>query len=182
MDIQLTDFENTSLIVMLSMLVNIINHFNLDFIIPIKYADVNMERAHKRNGVLNEKFWFNKNFVQSSDYTQSNLHKSDFLSSKQEAKDRVEPEYEEFYIHEILAGKKGTDFKGIVPIMQDFMKLQKYSDNNMKHITHFTDFLIARANGNVPTGAKFIRDFVNQAPSYKKNSNVTACTRNLLVK
>ena len=35
MDIQLTDFENTSLIVVLGMLVNIINHFNLDFIIPI---------------------------------------------------------------------------------------------------------------------------------------------------
>ena len=39
MDIQLTDFENTCLIVTLGLIVNVINHFNMDFIIPITMAD-----------------------------------------------------------------------------------------------------------------------------------------------
>jgi glutamate--cysteine ligase catalytic subunit len=52
MDIQLTDFENTTLIVLLGMLVNVINHFNLDFIIPISLSDENMRRAHFRNAAI----------------------------------------------------------------------------------------------------------------------------------
>ena len=46
MDIQLTDFENTCLIVALGLIVNVINHFDVNFIIPITLADENMKRAH----------------------------------------------------------------------------------------------------------------------------------------
>lgn len=53
MDIQLTDFENTCLIVMLGLITNVINHFDVDFILPISYADANMERAHYRDALLN---------------------------------------------------------------------------------------------------------------------------------
>jgi glutamate--cysteine ligase catalytic subunit len=46
MDIQLTDFENSAFIVLLGMINNVINHFDLDFIMPISKIDENMERAH----------------------------------------------------------------------------------------------------------------------------------------
>lgn len=49
MDIQLTDFENTALTVMVGMLANIINEFDLDFIVPISMVDENMKRAHIRD-------------------------------------------------------------------------------------------------------------------------------------
>jgi glutamate--cysteine ligase catalytic subunit len=52
MDIQLTDFENTCLIVTLGLITNVINHFNVDFIIPISMADDNMKRAHFRNAII----------------------------------------------------------------------------------------------------------------------------------
>jgi glutamate--cysteine ligase catalytic subunit len=39
MDIQLTDFENAALTVFVGMIVNIINEFALDFIIPISKVD-----------------------------------------------------------------------------------------------------------------------------------------------
>ena len=141
-----------------------------------------MRRAHKRGGVINEKFWFNKNFIQSKDYRNNNLHKSDFLSSKVSQEDTCEPEYDEFYVHEILLGKKGTDFKGIIPVMKDFMKFKNYSEDNIKQINHFLDFIVARAKGDVPTGAKFIRDFIKQVPTYKNDSNVSACSCNMLIK
>ena len=75
--------------------------------------------------------------------------------------DICEPEYEEFYIHEIFLGKKGTDFKGIMPVIKEFMKFKNYSEDNINQMNHFLDFIVARAKGDVPTGAKFIRDFVN---------------------
>ena len=49
MDIQLTDFENASLIVLLGMINNIVNHFDLDFVMPLSKIDENMERAHMRD-------------------------------------------------------------------------------------------------------------------------------------
>jgi len=52
MDIQITDFENTCLIVMMGLITNVINHFDVDFIIPITMSDENMKRAHYRDAIL----------------------------------------------------------------------------------------------------------------------------------
>lgn len=52
MDIQLTDFENSAFIVLLGMINNVINHFDLDFIMPISKIDKNMERAHYKDALL----------------------------------------------------------------------------------------------------------------------------------
>lgn len=84
MDIQLTDFENTCLIVMLGLITNVINHFNVDFILPISYADANMQRAHYRDAVLNQKFWFKTNCIRDpTSYFTCDLEKSDYLKSSE---------------------------------------------------------------------------------------------------
>jgi len=51
MDIQFNDFDNAALIVLLGMINNIINHFDLDFIMPLSKIDENMERAHAKDAV-----------------------------------------------------------------------------------------------------------------------------------
>ena len=58
MDIQLTDFENTALTVMVGMIANLINTFDIDPILPITLVDENMKRAHIRNGISQAKFWW----------------------------------------------------------------------------------------------------------------------------
>ena len=70
MDIQLTDFENTCLIVAIGLIVNIINHYDVDFIIPVTMADENMKRAHCRDAILNQKFWFNTNSIKQLNFTE----------------------------------------------------------------------------------------------------------------
>jgi glutamate--cysteine ligase catalytic subunit len=82
MDIQLTDFENTCLIVLMGLITNVINHFNVDFILPISYADANMQRAHYRDAILNQKFYFKTNCLRDPDnYFKSTLADSDYLQS-----------------------------------------------------------------------------------------------------
>lgn len=82
MDIQLTDFENAALIVLLGMIVNIVNNFDLDFFMPISLIDENMERAHKRNGLLEQKFWWKtSNCRNGDDYHKNSLEETNFLSS-----------------------------------------------------------------------------------------------------
>lgn len=60
MEIQLTDFENAAFTVFIILLTRIILAFDLHLYIPISKVDENMARAHKRNGVLTQKFWFRK--------------------------------------------------------------------------------------------------------------------------
>lgn len=82
MDIQLTDFENSALTVLLGMIVNIINNFDVDFIMPISMIDTNMDRAHKRDAILTEKFWFKTNNIRNlSSYKKNFLNETDYLRS-----------------------------------------------------------------------------------------------------
>jgi hypothetical protein len=39
--------------VALGLIVNVINHYDVNFIIPITLADENMKRAHYRDAILN---------------------------------------------------------------------------------------------------------------------------------
>jgi glutamate--cysteine ligase catalytic subunit len=74
MDIQLTEFENSSLIVLLIMINNLINHYRCNFLLPISKIDENMKRAHKRDAINKGKFWFKvKNFIKEPEDISENL-------------------------------------------------------------------------------------------------------------
>ena len=74
MDICLTDFENAALTICTGMIANLVNGFDLNFIIPISLVDENMERAHRRNAITEQKFWFKTSIyphgsAEAHDYT-----------------------------------------------------------------------------------------------------------------
>lgn len=60
MEIQMTDFENAAFSIFIVLLSRVILSFDLNFYLPIPRTTENMETAHKRDAVLNEKFWFRK--------------------------------------------------------------------------------------------------------------------------
>ena len=49
----MTEFENSCLIVLLLMIQNVLNHFDVDFVMPISLIDENMNRAHGREAIKN---------------------------------------------------------------------------------------------------------------------------------
>jgi|DEB0MinimDraft_12_1074336.scaffolds.fasta_scaffold16648_2 hypothetical protein len=100
-----------------------------------------MRRAHKRNAILNEKFWFNANFVQSKCCDLSVTKESDYLKSAPADDQKKPPRYEEFYITEILAGKEGSDFCGLFPVICKFMNLKGYTMEQKLEISHMMQFL-----------------------------------------
>ena len=61
MEIQITDFENAAFSVFMVLITRAILSFGLNFYIPITRVDENMETAHARDAVLNQKFYFRKN-------------------------------------------------------------------------------------------------------------------------
>lgn len=48
----MTDYENSAMVILLGMITNVLNHFDVDFMMPISKIDENMDRAHKRDGLL----------------------------------------------------------------------------------------------------------------------------------
>jgi len=67
MEIQMTDFENAAFSIFIVLLSRVILSFDLNLYLPIPRTTENMETAHKRDAVLNDKFWFRKNpFTQKS--------------------------------------------------------------------------------------------------------------------
>jgi glutamate--cysteine ligase catalytic subunit len=78
----MTDFENSAYIVVLGMILNVINNFNVDLIMPISKIDENMEKAHMRDSILNQKFLFKSKILRDEvNYKTNNLKETDYLYS-----------------------------------------------------------------------------------------------------
>ena len=76
-------------------------------------------------------------------------------------------------ISEILMGKPEINYKGLYPLIDEFMLLKGYNKEEVGQIKTYLSFLSARAKGDVPTGASYMRDFVTHHPSYKFDSIVS---------
>ena len=181
MDLQLTDFENTAVTIMVGMIANIINTFDVDFIVPITMVDENMKRAHSRDAVSQVKFWWKvprddqvgkptrENDNEQTQFLRSN---SNLTSSPNDLKENNETDqYKEFFIWQILDGDVEVGMPtGIISLSQQFMKLKEWPEAKKKETMKYLNFLSMRARGKLPTGAQFIRDFVMSHPDYKQDS------------
>ncbi|GAA5974921.1 hypothetical protein JCM5350_004505 [Sporobolomyces pararoseus] len=61
MEVQLTDFENAAFAVFIVLLTRAIMSMGLNFYLPISKVDENMHRAHRRDAINSQKFYFRKN-------------------------------------------------------------------------------------------------------------------------
>ena len=52
------------------------------------------------------------------------------------------------------------------------MKKKNWSEVQIKTVQNYYEFLLARAKGDLPSPATFIREFVQKHPSYKADSIV----------
>ena len=120
-DLQLTDYENAAMVILTLMTVNIINYYDLDFIMPISKVDENMSRCEKRDALNNQKFYFKTSCVSSKDGISRNiLEENDFKksSSKTEEAERIE----ELSMAEIFEGKSSSNFPGLLVLFDRYMK------------------------------------------------------------
>ena len=62
---------------------------------------------------------------------------------------------------------------GIISLCQQYMDLKKWPTDKKAECMHYLTFLAKRARGEVPTGARFLRDYVTNHPDYKQDSFLT---------
>jgi len=77
---------------------------------------------------------------------------------------------EELYLWEILKGKPEIKFKGLYPLIEEFMIDRMYPAEQVEQVRVYMNFLMARATGEVKTNARLIRDFIITHPEYKHDS------------
>ena len=53
------------------------------------------------------------------------------------------------------------------------MEIHSYEDHQKHQFEHILDFVMARSRGEVPTGAAFIRHYIEYHPLYRKDSCIS---------
>ncbi|KAK3301246.1 glutamate-cysteine ligase-domain-containing protein [Chaetomium fimeti] len=107
MEIQITDFENAAFSVFMVLVTRAILSYNLNFYIPIKKVDENMETAHARDAVLARKFYFRRNLfppTRSARSSGSGASTPSTISRPPTPTGPVEDEYRLMSINEIING------------------------------------------------------------------------------
>jgi glutamate--cysteine ligase catalytic subunit len=118
--------------------------------------DENMKRAHHRDAVHKEKFYFRKNIM-----------------PHQEKLGPVEDEYDLFTINEIINGKEDGSFPGLIPIIYSYLNSINMDIEMGCRFSRYLGLIKSRANGTLVTTASWIRRFVQSHPDYKKDSVVS---------
>lgn len=186
MEIQITDFENAAFAVFIVLITRAILSFDLNFYIPIVRVDENMETAHRRDAVLNEKFYFRKTPFTVRTPRASGTSTPDYVNGDGSSRPPtplgpVEDEYRLMTVNEIINGTpptNGTDdvddegFPGLIPLVESYLDSVNMDVVTRCELATYLDLIRKRASGELWTAAKWIREYVAGHPSYKLDSVV----------
>lgn len=181
MEIQITDFENAAFSVFIVLITRAILSFDLNFYIPIPRTTENMETAHRRDAVLNDKFYFRKDpLPKILPKVNGSSRPASRAATPPEQNSRpatplgpVEDEYELMTVDEIINGKPDGSFPGLIPLVESYLDSVNVDVETRCELAQYLDLIKGRANGSLWTTASWIRHFVRGHEEYKMDSVVT---------
>lgn len=183
MEIQITDFENAAFAVFIVLITRAILSFDLNFYIPIARTDENMETAHARDAVLEQKFHFRKRPfptrpLRPYSASASGTSTPATLSRPPTPTGPVEDEYALMSVDEIINGTKADDdesdysFPGLIPLVELYLDGMNVDVETRCELAAYLDLIRRRADGRLWTAAKWMREFVRGHEEYKFDSEV----------
>ncbi|EWM21683.1 glutamate cysteine ligase [Nannochloropsis gaditana] len=152
-----------------------------------------MRKAHERDSVLKEKFWFRKHLApplpsaaaseksekpeppENPDKAFEGAQKAGFVASSS-CQDHIwqgtADEYELMSVEEILNGK-GDYFLGLIPLCHMYLDYIGCDRETFRRVSLYLDFIGRRGSGETMTTAAWMRKVVQQHPEYQQDSVVT---------
>ena len=188
MEIQITDFENAAFSVFVVLITRAILSFDLNFYIPIPRTTENMETAHNRDAVLNDKFYFRKDpLPRRSTKANGTSAPPSGACTPQDSRPStpvgpVEDEYELMTVDEIINGKPDGGFPGLVPLVESYLDSVNVDVETRCELAQYLSLIKGRASGRLWTTAKWIRHFVREHKGYNFDSVVSETMAYDLVK
>jgi glutamate--cysteine ligase catalytic subunit len=178
MEIQITDFENAAFSVFVVLITRAILTFNLNFYLPIPRTTENMDIAHRRDAVLNDKFYFRKdpiprrsNRMNGSSAPPSGAN-TPTPSRPSTPVGPVEDEYELMSVDEIINGKEDGSFPGLIPLVEMYLDSLNVDVETRCELAQYLALIRGRANGELWTAAKWLRHVVREHKAYEHDSVV----------
>ena len=182
MEIQITDFENAAFSVFIVLVTRAILSFDLNFYIPIPLTTANMETAHIRNAVLNQKFHFRKDPLPprpaKTNGTASGTATPAPSSRPMTPAGPIEEEHSLMTIDDIINGQSDTRtgdicFPGLIPLVESYLNSVNVDVETRCELARYLDLIRKRASGQLWTGAKWIRHFIREHREYRSDSVVS---------
>lgn len=173
MEIQVTDFENAAFSIFIVLVTRAILSFDLNFYIPIPLTTENMEFAHCRDAVLNQKFHFRsdpsppRHIRPSASGTSTPVYQTSHPATPP-----VEDEHSLMSINDIINGQPTGGFPGLIPLVESYLNGMNVDIETRCELGRYLDLIRKRASGQLWTGAKWIRNFVRGHAEYKLDSVV----------
>jgi len=156
MELGLTDFENAAHTIFIALLSRAILSFDLNLYIPMSKVDENMRKAHQRDAILQEKFYFRK-IIKTCP------------GDKQVP---VEDEFVLLTLKEIMCGKPPFH-PGFIPLIKTYLDVIKCDPETLKMVYAYLELMEQRASGKKMTIAAWLRRYATVHPDYKQNAVVT---------
>ncbi|KAJ3023870.1 hypothetical protein HKX48_000056 [Thoreauomyces humboldtii] len=188
MEIQLTDHENAAFAVFVVLLVRAILAFDLNFYIPLSKVDENMQRAHVRDAVHRQKFWFRRHVIGDPNRRLA-VRKCQGLASTTTIGEAVygtasvpngiapddRDACDEMTADEIMNGKPSTHFLGLANLVRRYLEIQDpaLGKETRARLETYIDLVSRKASGDLQTGATWMRAFVTSHADYKGDSVVS---------
>ena len=145
MEIQITDFENAAFAIFIVLVTRVILSFGLDFYIPISKVEEGMARAHIRDAVNIQKFWFRKNvFPPRRESSTPGTPRGSRPASPSSS-----TEYEEMSINEIINGQSQPgEFPGLVRLVERYLDNMNVDITTRCELQRYLNLVSKRASGN----------------------------------
>jgi glutamate--cysteine ligase catalytic subunit len=175
LDLQISPYENTSMICMILLTYALILCSNeINFIIPISKVDENFKRAYKKDAINKEKFWWRIDCFKDEKLLEINCtncvrFRKEFKRDENLTYEKDQNNIKELTINEIFNGCEKYNYPGLIVYYKKIMNFM-FKTNNMNN---YIDFIEKRAKGEIWTDAKYIRNFVMNHEKYKKDSIVS---------
>ncbi|ODQ63103.1 GCS-domain-containing protein [Nadsonia fulvescens var. elongata DSM 6958] len=154
MEVQLTDFENAAFSVFTVLLTRIIISYNLNLYMPLSMVDANMKTAHKRNAVIDEKFYFRSNLANDDESIAS-------------------VSFNQLSVDEIINGS-ANKFIGLVPLIKQYLHSISVPVDTLCQLERYLSLISRRASGELVTTATWIRNFITNHVAYKHDSVISS--------
>ena len=158
MEVQLTDFENAAFTVFVALISRAILFFSLNFYLPISKVDDNLHRAHARDAIHSQHFYWRTVVKDCPPATPC-------ATSPQ-------PAYELMSIAEIMTGKPSSSYPGLIPLVRTYLDMIHCDPTTLGVVNRYLDLLAQRATGQLLTAASWLRKFVEVHPDYQHDSQL----------
>eukprot|EP01041_Mallomonas_annulata_P007504 gene7504-15355_t len=166
MEVQLTDFENAALAILVVLSARCLLAMGHSFYLPMSLVEENMRRSKMKNAIQNQKFYVRKcAFRPLTNHMRCNPTKP--LVAALEDLSVVEMTLDEFF--------NGTEgFLGLVPAVLQYLDALGCDLLTRGRLLPYLNLLQKRASGQLPTAAQWIRNFIDTHPSHEiGNSELT---------